>query len=80
MRPKDAVHELLVGRFNVDAEQVDPGRTLRDLRLDSVALVEFALEVEDRFGVRLPEEGAATMTVEQIVAYLQGASGPGEGG
>ena len=52
----DAVREVLVGQFKVEAARAVPEATLESLGLDSLALMEFVFAVEDRFGVRIPED------------------------
>ncbi|MFD4737611.1 acyl carrier protein [Streptomyces sp. NPDC058412] len=48
----DVVAEILTGKFQVPAEQVTPDATLGQLELDSLALVEFDLTLQDRIGVQ----------------------------
>ncbi len=52
----EAVREVLVGQFKVDAARAVPDATLESLGLDSLALMEFVFAVEDRFAVRIPED------------------------
>lgn len=52
----EAVRDVLVGQFKVDAARATPEATLESLGLDSLALMEFVFAVEDRFDVRIPEE------------------------
>ena len=52
----DAVSSVLVDTFHVDRENVVPETTLEQLGLDSLALMEFVFAVEDKLGVRIPED------------------------
>jgi acyl carrier protein len=52
----DAVAEILLEQFQVDAPLVRPETTLDSLGLDSLTLMEFVFAVEDHFSVRIPEE------------------------
>ena len=52
----EAVREVLVGQFKVDADRAVPEAALESLGLDSLALMEFVFAVEDRFDVRIPED------------------------
>jgi acyl carrier protein len=50
---KDKAVEML----EVDADQVQEDKSfVADLEVDSLSLVEFTMELEDVFGIELPEE------------------------
>ena len=46
-------------------------RLVEDLRLDSIKLLTLAVEVEDRFRVRLDEDEAGIVTVGDLVAAIR---------
>ena len=46
----EALAQLLVDDFGIDAERVRPDATLRDLDLDSLALAELAVDVTEKTG------------------------------
>lgn len=52
---------------------VDPRHELvRDLGIDSMGAVVLAVELEDRFRVRLsPEDSAAVVTVEDLIGLVE---------
>ena len=52
----DAVAEILLEQFQVDAPLIRPEATLDSLGLDSLTLMEFVFAVEDHFSVRIPED------------------------
>ncbi|MEO8504831.1 MAG: phosphopantetheine-binding protein [Acidobacteriota bacterium] len=72
--------EILAGVAEVARQHLDytgaiePGmRLIEDLRLDSLRLLTLAVEVENRFRVRLdPEEEAAIETVGDLVRTVAG--------
>ncbi|GHG63464.1 acyl carrier protein [Streptomyces triculaminicus] len=71
------VVDVLTGKFRVPSDRVSPGATLAGLELDSLALVEFALTLTDRTGVRFTgEEVGADLTLgalgEAVDARLRG--------
>jgi acyl carrier protein len=50
------VADALETKFNVDRSLIRRDAALQQLGLDSLALMEFVFEVEDRFRVRIPED------------------------
>ena len=73
---RDEVLELvrshLASELEVDAERIDEGTRFReDFDADSLDLVTLVMELEDRYGVRIPDEQAARIaTVGQAVDYI----------
>jgi acyl carrier protein len=73
---RDQVLELI--REHLAAElEVDPARIAEqtrfkeDLEADSLDLVELVMELEDRYGVRIPDEEAAKiLTVGQAADFV----------
>lgn len=60
-----------------DVAGVDPGEVTReksfvdDLDIDSLSMVEIAVQVEDRFGVKVPDDELANLrTVGDAVDYV----------
>jgi acyl carrier protein len=63
--------ELLVGKFEVRAEQVAPQATLTDLDLDSLAVVELFVVVQERWGAPLEEsEAVGSLTVRETAQLI----------
>ncbi|MER8042184.1 acyl carrier protein [Streptomyces sp. NPDC094032] len=56
--------------FNIPADMITPEATLTDLEMDSLALAEFALILEDRLGVKI---GDADITKDASIADLVSA-------
>jgi len=66
------VREILVEQLGVEADQVqEPARFQEDLNADSLDLVELIMEMEDRFGLKIPDEDAEKITtVGEAVDYV----------
>ena len=73
---RDRVLELirahLASELEVDAASITEGTRFReDLEADSLDLVELVMELEDRYGVRIPDEEAAKiLTVGQAADFV----------
>jgi acyl carrier protein len=63
----------LAAKYGIDPSQLTPGaRFSEDLELDSLDLIELIMEVEDFYGIEIPDnEVANIMTLGQAAAYLQ---------
>lgn len=69
----EKLSELIVERMGVDQEQVKPEASFKeDLGADSLDVVEFIMELEDQFGIEVPDEDAEKLrTVEDVVKYIE---------
>jgi len=72
-----AISAVLIEQFHLEAGAVGPHVALDQLGLDSLALMEFVFAVEDRLGVRIPEDRLdprqAGVTLEQFALLLDEA-------
>ncbi len=68
----ERVKEVLVGQLGIDETKItDEASFQKDLDADSLDLVELIMELEDRFGVKIPDEDAEKITtVGQAVDYV----------
>jgi acyl carrier protein len=68
----DRIREHLSTELEVDIEGIgDETRFKEDLEADSLDLVELVMELEDSYGVRIPDEEAVKIkTVGQAAEYV----------
>ena len=66
------VREYLAEELEVDPARIEEGtRFKEDLEADSLHLVELVVDLEDRYGLRIPDEEAAKLhTVGQVADYV----------
>ena len=66
------VREHLAAELEVDASEIEEGTRFReDLDADSLDLYELVMELEDTYGISVPEEEAARIeTVGQAVDFV----------
>jgi len=67
----EIVHQVV----GVPVEQVVPSAAfIEDLGVDSLSLLEIAVGIEEKFGVRVPDDRVAgLLLVSDAVAFIQGA-------
>ena len=68
----ERIRAHLSDELEVDPERIQDGtRFKEDLRADSLHLVELVVELEDNYGVRIPDDEAAKLlTVGQAADYV----------
>ena len=70
MSPYAFLVEVLSEKYDVDRESIRPEATLTELGLDSLTVVELLFDVEDEFGIEVPEERATFETLAEAVALV----------
>ena len=68
----ERIRAHLAEELDVDPSEIGPdSRFKEDLRADSLHLVELVVELEDSYGVRIPDDEAARiLTVGQAAEYV----------
>ncbi len=71
------LQSILVEQLGVDASEIiETASFQEDLNADSLDLVEMIMEMEDKFGVKIPDEDAEKIaTVGDAVDYIVAHSG-----
>lgn len=68
----DKLAELLVTRFDVDAEEIRPEVTFEDLEMDSLFLVELLVVVQTELGVKIDEDAASPRdTIARVAEIIE---------
>lgn len=69
----EKIREIAADRLGVEEGDVAPEASFReDLEADSLDLVELIMELEEQFGMEIPDEEAEKITtVEEAVDYVE---------
>ena len=80
--------QLFAQTFEINEDRLRPEATLESLGLDSLAVIEFLFQIEDKFGIQIPDQASPPSTLgemAQLIAPLlpsgsMGGSGPTRAG
>ena len=69
----DKVKEVIVDKLGVEEDKIETSSSfVDDLGADSLDTVELIMQLEEEFGIEIPEESAEKMTtVQQAVDYIE---------
>ena len=61
------VQRVLAEELDLNAGDLEPGRSLEELGIDSLAVIEVMFKLEEEFGIRMSEQRVPIKTVQDIV-------------
>ncbi len=70
MTPYAFMAEVLSEKYDVPREAISPEATLTELGLDSLTIVELLFDVEDEFGIEVPEDRVTFQTLAEAAALV----------
>ena len=60
------VQEMIAASAEVPIEKLDPNSRLEALEVDSLTVLEVMADLEDKFGIKMPDERVPVRTVQDI--------------
>jgi acyl carrier protein len=64
------IQDLMVEKFDLNPEDLKPDATLESLGLDSLSVIEFTFDLEDKLNIRMPEERLQLITLQDVVNLI----------
>jgi len=61
-----AVQKLIAAELDLAASDLDPARSLEELGVDSLGVIEVMFKLEDEFNIKMPDERVPIKTVQDI--------------
>lgn len=65
-----ALIALFSETFGISEEKLLPDATLESLGLDSLAVIEFLFQIEDKFGIQLPDQATSPRTLAEMMKLI----------
>lgn len=62
---------LFAETFGIAEDKLLPGATLESLGLDSLAVIEFLFQIEDKFGIQIPDQTNPPRTLDEMVQMIE---------
>ncbi|OGA15403.1 MAG: hypothetical protein A3G25_15825 [Betaproteobacteria bacterium RIFCSPLOWO2_12_FULL_63_13] len=66
------MQQFLARRFGLRESEIVPDRSLQSLGIDSLAAIELLFDIEDEFGIRVPEDQRDIETLRDLAALIDG--------
>jgi len=67
MSTMERLKKLFVDKFDFNVEGLEPTTTLEYLGLDSLDKIEFMFDIENEFGIKIPDEQFKVTTIQDMV-------------
>ena len=65
----DLIH-LFTETFDISPDKLLPEATLESLGLDSLAVIEFIFQIEDKFGIQVPDQASPPQTLGEMMTLI----------
>ncbi|MES2400830.1 MAG: acyl carrier protein [Pseudomonadota bacterium] len=62
---------LFAETFGIAEDRLLPEATLESLGLDSLAVIEFLFQIEDKFGIQIPDQANPPRTLDEMVQMIE---------
>jgi acyl carrier protein len=77
MNTLEILQDLLIKQYAVTREQVGPDAELASIGVDSLGLIELMFQVEDQFGITLPDDKPPVLTrISDVVTFIEQMAKP----
>ncbi|HUN92538.1 MAG TPA: phosphopantetheine-binding protein [Burkholderiaceae bacterium] len=64
---------MIAEHFGVDVDRLQPETEIASLGIDSLGMIEFMFEMEDKLKIRMAESRAPLVTVSDVIAEIDRA-------
>ena len=72
MSVEETLKGIVIRIVHCDEEALSPGNTWKDMKADSLDLVQILVAVEDTFGIEIPDEDTEKIqNFGEFVAYIE---------
>ena len=65
---------MISEEFNIPVEKLTPEATIESLGIDSLGLIDFMFDVEDKFGIDMPDSRTPLLTLGDVFTEIAKAT------
>jgi acyl carrier protein len=70
MSSLETIQRMMSEQFDLKPEALTPDAQLETLGVDSLSVIEFMFNIEDEFGIKLPDERVEIKTIQDIATVV----------
>jgi acyl carrier protein len=70
---REKLKQMIAEEFTIPIEKLTPEATMESLGIDSLALIDFMFNVEDKLGIEMPDSRAPLTTLGEVYAEIEKA-------
>ncbi len=69
----DRIKALIAEHFGIEPDKLTPETEIASFGIDSLAMIEFMFQMEEKFNIRMADSRAPLVTVGDVVAEIERA-------
>jgi acyl carrier protein len=69
----DKIKSLIAEHFGIEPDKLTPETEIASFGIDSLAMIEFMFQMEEKFNIRMADSRAPLVTVADVVAEIERA-------
>lgn len=70
MNTNDRLVRIIADEYKLAPETLQPDARLDELGIDSLSVMELLFKIEEEFGIRVPNDQVALLTIRDVVGYV----------
>jgi len=67
------IQALISEHFGIDPDKITPATEIASFGIDSLGMIEFMFQMEEKFNIRMADSRAPLLTVADVVAEIERA-------
>jgi acyl carrier protein len=67
------IKSMIAEHFGIEPDKLTPGTDIASFGIDSLAMIEFMFQMEEKFNIRMADSRAPLVTVADVVAEIERA-------
>jgi acyl carrier protein len=71
MDTRSEIQKLISEELDIPVADLDSARSLEELGIDSLGMLEVMFRLEDTFGIKMPDESVSIRTVQDVVDIVE---------